>query len=320
MELKGSASTSLMKSIIGQSGVGQPRNQYPNSIGGAGVNSGPCASFNRNMNMMSPISHHPTSMGIGMSGLNSLNNTGIGSLSTGPSAESDLDFDFLNPEWDLVGLGSTTGVSDSLNLGGYTNNLSGGSSSVGVGISVSSGNNQHLFTSTSSNTWSIAPPLKTSSSGVTSVSSTPSSLQSALLGNHSLLNMTASMSNHNVGNASHSMVNIMGGHNGSNVSGKQHPSVHPPQLQQNSSNFDGQKSPQFSPNPGTVGPRNAATFNAPGHRVNMGCARSPGSNNSGSMGAIPKFGMNYQRKTVSPLMSPQSGRLLVVVTVQLGKN
>ncbi|KAK7484351.1 hypothetical protein BaRGS_00024356, partial [Batillaria attramentaria] len=323
VELKGSASTSLMKSIIGQSGLGNVRSQHQ-AMGLGGLSSPTGGGFN--MNMHSPMSAPSMGMGgmnIGMGAMNPLGSSNVGGLGgVGGVGSMDplSDLDFLNTtDWDSltpsvgVGGGGSGGGGGGL-LGG---DMMGGGFNSGLnmgGVNVSSVNSgsglssMQGFTS-SANSWGSMAQM-TTSVPTPSASSTPSSLQSALLGTYSLANLANNNITMNATNSSNSGAN-----------GKPHPSALTSQLQRsNSASFEGRKSPRYSPSPSPGGPRSAGgPFSVPSQRPAGGVMpypnqRSPGSAGGGGAGMgvmqnrshTGQFTMGY-RKAVSPLVSPQPG-------------
>lgn len=324
VELKGSASTSLMKSIIGQAGHSN-RNQHPMGLGGL---ASPTVGGGFNLNMLSSLPS-TLSMNVGMGGLPSLT-TSVGSLGGGGGGggsgvgggggggggvDSLADLEFFNTDWDMLTSSMGSGGVGGGGVMGGSDGLTGFNGDVGVGGGSVS---QQGYHPPSTSSWGGQPGgLKPSSSSSSSSSamgsgnssSTPSSLHSALLGNQPLGNLT----NNSHGNV---LVSSLGGATSTN--GKPHPGPLTSLAQRsNSASFDAQKSPRFSPSPGAGGPRGGGGgFSMPGQRGSMGYPnqRSPGAAGAGggNVGLMQnrnhggQFGMGY-RKTVSPLVSPQAG-------------
>ncbi|KAL8576012.1 hypothetical protein ACOMHN_052030 [Nucella lapillus] len=287
--LKGSASSSLMKSIIGTTsshhipmGMPTPSLHFPH-LGG-------------------PSPTLPLTMGGGMGGASLLiRSSPSPSLLAQGGADSLSEFDFLTSELDtLNSLGLDT--LNNLGLGGRGLGEAIGSfnGDLGLGGGSSGVSQQNFLTSMGGGGagW-VGTGLGMKSSAGGGSSMTPS-LQQALLGNQALGGLLP------------------------NNKPPPHPSPMPNVLVQrsNSLNFDGgQKSQRFSPSPGTSASAaqrgsSAGGFSLPAQRgglayINQRSPGSAGAGGGGGVGMIPnrghagQFSMGY-RKSVSPLVSPQS--------------
>ncbi|XP_076457101.1 uncharacterized protein LOC143291220 isoform X2 [Babylonia areolata] len=293
-ELKGSASTSLMKSLVGQSG-----SFHHLSLPGLPPN--PSGGFS--MLTLPTTSTLPPAMGGvggGMGGAMPISSPSPSLLGvSGGSMDSLSEFDFLASELDCLnslGEGMVGGFNGDLGMpqqqqqqqqqqvGFLPTSGVGGMGAWGGGGGLPPG-------------LKPSPPAPNSGGGI----ATPASLQSALLNNQQ----------------------PMGGGGLPPNSKPPHPTN--PMAQRSSSlNYEGQKSPRFTPSPGTAGPRGGpgsvgggggggGGFSLPAQRGAMAYPgqRSPGSAAPGGVAMMQnrshggQFSMGY-RKPVSPLVSPQS--------------
>lgn len=261
--------------------------------------------------MVSAMSSPSSTMGLnmGMGNLGPLANNSMGSIggNTGNSMDSISDLDFFTPsDWEQVNAlismsGGGVSLPASENLGVYSSNMTGNGVSGGAVSSGNSVSNMQTFTTT--NSWGGVAPMK-SAANTPANSTGSSSLQLALLGNQSLANMTSANINNTVGISNTTSISM---------NGKPHPGVLAHLQRSNSTSFEGQKSPSFSPGPGGT-PRSAVTFNMPvpgqrqpGGLIGYPSQRSPVSGVLQNRNHGGQFGMGFQRKTMSPLLSPQPG-------------